>query len=51
MVDDDITLLLIVREALTSCFVCRSGHFSNPDYAFELAPKTLRPVSLRFSNP
>jgi len=39
MVDDDITLLRIVREALTSCLRCEVDTSPKPDYAFELALK------------
>ena len=39
MVDDDVTLLRIVREALTSCLRCEVDTSPKPDYAFELALK------------
>jgi CheY-like chemotaxis protein len=39
MVDDDITLLRIVREALTSCLRCQVDTSPKPEYAFELALK------------
>ena len=39
MVDDDVTLLRIVREALTSCLVCEIDTSPKPEYAFELALK------------
>ena len=39
MVDDDITLLRIVREALTSCLRCEVDTSPKPEYAFELALK------------
>jgi DNA-binding response OmpR family regulator len=37
MVDDDITLLRIVREALTSFLRCEVDTSPKPEYAFELA--------------
>jgi CheY-like chemotaxis protein len=39
MVDDDVALLRIVREALTSCLVCDVDTSPNPAYGFELALK------------
>src|SRR5438128_5175864 len=39
MVDDDVTLLRIVREALTSCLRCEVDTSPKPEYAFELALK------------
>jgi CheY-like chemotaxis protein len=39
MVDDDVGLLRIVREALTSCLVCEVDTSPNPEYGFELALK------------
>src|SRR3982074_2030577 len=39
MVDDDITLLRIVREALTSCLRCEVDTSPKPEYGFELALK------------
>src|SRR3954470_12186414 len=39
MVDDDVALLRIVREALTSCLVCEVDTSPNPAYGFELALK------------
>ena len=39
MVDDDVTLLRVVREALTSCLRCEVDTSPKPDYAFELALK------------
>lgn len=39
MVDDDVTLLRIVREALTSCLRCEVDASPKPEYAFELALK------------
>ena len=37
MVDDDVTLLRIVREAFTSCLRCEVDTSPKPEYAFELA--------------
>jgi len=39
MVDDDVALLRIVREALTTCLRCEVDTSPNPEYAFELALK------------
>ena len=39
MVDDDVALLRIVREALTSCLRCAVDTSPNPEYGFELALK------------
>jgi len=39
IVDDDVTLLRIVREALTSCLRCEVDTSPKPEYAFELALK------------
>jgi CheY-like chemotaxis protein len=39
MVDDDVTLLRIMREALTSCLRCEVDTSPKPEYAFELALK------------
>jgi DNA-binding response OmpR family regulator len=39
MVDDDVMLLRIVREALTSCLRCEVDTSPKPEYAFELALK------------
>jgi CheY-like chemotaxis protein len=39
MVDDDVALLRIVREALTSCLRCEVDTSPDPAYAFELALK------------
>lgn len=39
MVDDDVTLLRIVREALTSFLRCEVDTSPKPEYAFELALK------------
>ena len=39
MVDDDVALLRIVREALTSCLRCEVDTSPKPEYAFELALK------------
>lgn len=39
MVDDDVALLRIVREALTSCLHCEVDTSPKPEYAFELALK------------
>src|SRR5207244_12894140 len=39
MVDDDVALLRIVREALTSCLRCEADTSPNPEYGFELALK------------
>ncbi len=39
MVDDDVALLRIVREALTTCLACQVVTSPNPAYAFELALK------------
>src|ERR1700751_3378558 len=39
MVDDDVSLLRIVREALTSCLVCEVDTSPDPTYGFELALK------------
>ena len=39
MVDDDVGLLRIVREALTSCLHCEVDTSPNPEYGFELALK------------
>jgi CheY-like chemotaxis protein len=39
MVDDDVALLRIVREALSSCLRCEVDTSPNPEYGFELALK------------
>jgi CheY-like chemotaxis protein len=39
MVDDDVALLRIVREALTSCLHCEIDTSPDPAYGFELALK------------
>jgi DNA-binding response OmpR family regulator len=39
MVDDDVTLLRIVREALTACLRCDVDTSPKPEYGFELALK------------
>jgi DNA-binding response OmpR family regulator len=39
MVDDDVALLRIVREALTSCLRCEVDTSPNSEYGFELALK------------
>ena len=39
MVDDDVALLRIVREALTTCLRCEVDTSPDPSYAFELALK------------
>jgi DNA-binding response OmpR family regulator len=39
MVDDDVALLRIVREALTSCLHCEVDTSPNPEYGFEFALK------------
>ena len=39
MVDDDVALLRIVREALTSCLRCEVDTSPKPEYGFELALK------------
>ena len=39
MVDDDVALLRVVREALTSCLRCEIDTSPNPEYGFELALK------------
>jgi CheY-like chemotaxis protein len=39
MVDDDVALLRIVREALTSCLRCEVDTSPKPAYGFELALK------------
>jgi response regulator RpfG family c-di-GMP phosphodiesterase len=39
MVDDDVALLRIVREALTTCLRCEVDTSPNPAYGFELALK------------
>lgn len=39
MVDDDVALLRIVREALTSCLRCEVDASPKPEYGFELALK------------
>jgi DNA-binding response OmpR family regulator len=39
IVDDDVALLRIVREALTSCLRCEVDTSPNPEYGFELALK------------
>src|SRR3981081_46031 len=39
MVDDEVTLLRIVREAITSCLRCEVDTSPKPEYAFELALK------------
>src|SRR5437773_6928089 len=39
MVDDDVALLRIVREALTTCLRCEVDTSPKPEYGFELALK------------
>src|SRR4030081_3420959 len=39
LVDDDVALLRIVREALTSCLRCEIDTSPKPEYGFELALK------------
>jgi len=39
MADDDVALLRVVREALTSCLRCEVDTSPKPEYAFELALK------------
>ena len=39
MVDDDVALLRIVREALTACLECEVDTSPKPEYGFELALK------------
>jgi CheY-like chemotaxis protein len=39
MVDDDVALLRIVREALTTCLRCQVDSSPKPEYGFELALK------------
>jgi len=39
MVDDDVALLRIVREALTACLRCEVDTSPQPEYGFELALK------------
>jgi CheY-like chemotaxis protein len=39
IVDDDVALLRIVREALTTCLVCEVDTSPDPAYGFELALK------------
>lgn len=39
VVDDDVALLRIVREALTSCLRCEVDTSPKPEYGFELALK------------
>ena len=39
MVDDDVALLRVVREALTTCLVCEVDSSPKPEYGFELALK------------
>src|ERR1700751_3948995 len=39
MVDDDVALLRIVREALTTCLRCEIDTSPRPEYGFELALK------------
>ena len=39
VVDDDVGILRIVREALTSFLRCEVDTSPNPEYAFELALK------------
>lgn len=39
MVDDDVALLRIVREALTACLRCEIDSSPKPEYGFELALK------------
>lgn len=39
MVDDEVALLRLVREALTASFVCEVDTSPNPEYGFELALK------------
>jgi CheY-like chemotaxis protein len=52
MVDDDVALLRIVREALTSCLRCEVDTSPNPEYGFELAlKKTYELLIFDFSMP
>jgi CheY-like chemotaxis protein len=52
MVDDDVALLRIVREALTTCLVCEIDTSPNPAYGFELAlKKTFDLLIFDFSMP
>lgn len=39
MVDDDVTLLRVVREALAACLRCEVDTSPKPEYGFELALK------------
>lgn len=39
MVDDDVALLRVVREALTTCLRCEVDTSPKPEYGFELALK------------
>jgi DNA-binding response OmpR family regulator len=39
MVDDDVALLRVVREALTTCLRCEVDTSPRPEYGFELALK------------
>ena len=39
MVDDDVALLRVVREALTTCLNCEVDTSPKPEYGFELALK------------
>jgi DNA-binding response OmpR family regulator len=39
MVDDDVTLLRVVREALSACLRCEVDTSPKPEYGFELALK------------
>src|ERR1700736_1033146 len=39
MVDDDVALMRVVREALTTCLRCEVDTSPAPEYAFELALK------------
>ncbi len=41
MVDDDVALLGIVREALTTCLRCEVDTSPKPEYGFELALKKM----------
>jgi DNA-binding response OmpR family regulator len=41
MVDDDVALLRIVREALTTCLRCEVDTSPKPEYGFELALKKM----------
>src|SRR5438132_4493687 len=52
MVDDDVALLRILREALTSCLRCEVDTSPKPEYGFELAlKKTYDVLIFDFSMP